>query len=123
MKDRFKIGDITVISAVLISAIILFLFMYIPVSDKATMLIVRNNDRETNYSLNKDKSIKIESRGYTLKIEITSGSVSVISSDCPDNTCVHTGSISQNGQIIACVPAGVTLTLSGEEADHDFIAG
>lgn len=123
MKGRFKTGDIIVISAILISAIVLIFCLWTPSKKNAETLIIRVENTESYYPLSEDNSFVIESRGYTLEIEIKDGSVCVKNSDCPDKLCVHTGKISKSSRIIACAPAGVTLTISGEEGDYDFIAG
>ena len=123
MKGKFKMGDIVVISAVLLLAVILFIGIYIPKSGKPLCLNAKYNGKSEVYSLQEDSEFEIKSNGYTLKVEIKNGSARVISCDCPDNTCVNTGSISNAGQVIACVPARVTLTLEGEEEGYDFVAG
>ena len=64
-----------------------------------------------------------ESRGYTLTVEEKDGAVSVASSDCPNQDCVHSGAISRAGQSIVCLPARVAVTLEGAASDYDLIAG
>ena len=64
-----------------------------------------------------------KSRGYTLTVEETDGTVYVASSDCPNQDCVHSGAISRAGQSIVCLPARVAVTLEGAASDYDLIAG
>ena len=64
-----------------------------------------------------------DSRGYTLTVEEKDGAVSVASSDCPNQDCVHSGAISRAGQSIVCLPARVAVTLEGAASDYDLIAG
>ena len=64
-----------------------------------------------------------ESRGYTLTVEAADGAVYVVSSDCPNQDCVHSGAISRAGQSIVCLPARVAVTLDGSASDYDLIAG
>jgi len=123
MRGRFKIGDIIVISTILILIAALILCSFLSAGKNASTLVLSQEGKKTYYPLSEDNCFTVRSKGYTLVIEIKKGSVSVISADCPDNTCVHTGKISKDSQIIACVPAGITLTISGEEADYDFVAG
>ena len=42
-------------------------------------------------------------------ILVEGGTVCVIQADCPDKVCVHTGPISQEGEVIACLPHGVII--------------
>lgn len=123
MKGKFKTGDIIVISAALISAIALSICLWFPSKNDAEAIVLSVDDNKEYYPLNEDRSFSVKSKGYTLEIEIKDGSACVKHSDCPDNTCVHTGRISKGSQIIACIPAGVTLTVPGEELDYDFVAG
>lgn len=49
-------------------------------------------------------------------IRVENGSVMVAQADCPDKICVHTGPISQEGEVIACLPHGVIVYIPwGEE--------
>ena len=123
MKGRIKLGDIIVISVVLIAVLILSIVLFLPGKSRADMLVITNGQTVTEYPLNKDSKFEISGNDYTLIVEIKNGSAFVKKADCPDNTCVHTGKISKNGQMIACVPAGITLGVSGKEEGYDFVAG
>ena len=61
----------------------------------------------------------VDDRGSNL-VEIDSGRIRVADADCPDRICVHTGWIEWQGQIIACVPHGLTIVIEheGEEVPH-----
>ena len=37
----------------------------------------------------------------------------MVSSDCPTQDCVHTGTITRSGQSIVCLPARVSVVLTG----------
>ncbi len=124
MKQRIKAGDIVIISSVLLLAFAVFLFFFIPsfIQTAATLEVSCNNEK-TEYSLGEDREFILKSKGYTLKVCIKDGCAYVSGSDCPDKTCVHTGRIDGAGQLIACVPAAVTLRIIGEEDGYDFVAG
>lgn len=50
-------------------------------------------------------------------IRVEDGTVMVVQADCPDKICVLTGPISQEGEVIACLPHGVIIYIPrGEEA-------
>lgn len=51
--------------------------------------------------------------GYTLEIELTATSVTVTHADCPDQDCMHTGTITSAGQSIVCLPARTSIRLLG----------
>ena len=64
-----------------------------------------------------------ESRGYPLSVAAETGALRVSESDCPNQDCVHSGTISRAGQSVVCLPARVAVTLEGTAADYDLIAG
>ena len=124
MRERLKAGDILIIICVLLVAVSVFTaFFVLSFSSKDAVLTVSSDGLEKSYPISENAEFTVESRGYTLKVVIENGSVRVESSDCPDKVCVHTPSVSRTGQMIACVPAAVTLRISGEEAENDFVAG
>ena len=124
MKQRMKAGDIVIISGVLLLALAVFFLFLIPsLTQDAAMLEISCNNEKNVYVLSENKEFAVESEGYTLTVCIKDGCAYVESSDCPDNTCVHTGKITRTGQFIACVPSGVTLRIIGEEDGYDFVAG
>ena len=48
-------------------------------------------------------------------IRVEDGAVMVVQADCPDKVCVHTGPISQEGEVIACLPHGVIIYIQQRE--------
>ena len=56
------------------------------------------------------------------KIAVGSGGARVTQSDCPDKVCVRTGEISSPGEVIACVPNGVTVYIEGGPDGADAVA-
>ena len=48
-------------------------------------------------------------------IRVEDGTIMVAQADCPDKICVHTGPISQEGEVIACLPHGVIIYIPWEE--------
>lgn len=59
----------------------------------------------------------IENRGYTLHLRWTPDAVWVEEADCPTQDCVRTGRISRTGQSIVCLPARVSVRLTGGSAE------
>lgn len=64
-----------------------------------------------------------ESRGYTLTVDSADGWVDVTRADCPNQDCKHSAAITRAGQSIVCLPARISITLVGMNADYDVIAG
>lgn len=47
--------------------------------------------------------------------EIKDGYISFAESDCPDQVCVHTGSLNRPGQIAACLPNNILFFIQNRE--------
>lgn len=54
-----------------------------------------------------------EAGGYTLTVEFSPEGAAVTASDCPTQDCVHTGVIHDTGRSIVCLPARLTVRLTG----------
>lgn len=84
---------------------------------------VTSSGTTTQYSLDADSKITLTGEGYTLLLVIEDGSVHIEESDCPDKLCVKTGKISRSGQSIVCVPARISVRLTGGNHSSDAVAG
>lgn len=58
---------------------------------------------------------------YPLTILVEKGAIEFERATCPDQVCVHTGKLSKEGQNAVCLPAGVSISISGGE--HDAVTG
>lgn len=77
----------------------------------------RETERIALSRLAEDQERTITAGGYTLRLRLSSGGVEMDAADCPTQDCVHTGRISRPGQSIVCLPARVSVTLTGTAAD------
>ncbi len=50
----------------------------------------------------------------SVTILLEPGQVSIIHSDCPDQICVNTGTLTRPGQSAVCLPARVSVRIVGE---------
>lgn len=60
-------------------------------------------------------------QGYN-RIVVEDGAVSVTEADCADKICVHEGKISRTGEVIACLPHELIITVQGAGEDTDAYA-
>ena len=82
-----------------------------------------NGDRRT-VSLAQNTSFAVDGRdGYTLTVEIQNGAVRVIHSTCPDHLCEQGGWFSDNGRSAVCVPAGISVRVTGDGQTVDGVTG
>ena len=52
--------------------------------------------------------------GISVTVVIEGGTARFEQSGCPDLLCVHAGALSRAGQSAPCVPAGISLRITGE---------
>lgn len=64
---------------------------------------------------------EIELPGGVLLVE--EGAVSMKRADCPDSLCVRQGRITAAGASIVCLPGGIYIVITGDEAGTDGISG
>jgi len=71
------------------------------------------------YALNEDRDIPVLD---LCVLTVQSGTVSVRSSACPQQTCVRHRPISKNGETIVCLPQHIVIRiLGGTDAETDFL--
>ncbi len=122
VQKKISVSDIVLICAVALVCAASFFFIFSP-KESARSFSISTPSGPQVYSLSENSLFEVHSRGITLKIDVSNGFVSVVSSSCPDHVCEQTGKISRSGQAIICIPAQVVIEISGEGGndDADFI--
>lgn len=120
MKESSKIkrGDFIMILVAAFVAIPLFAWRIFnnqakPV-DERVALVNRNGKEVTRIDLNQVKKyeqVVLEDGGIPVIIEVEPGRIRFQASECPDQICVKTGWISNQGQSAACLPAKTIITI------------
>lgn len=108
--------DVLVVGLLLLAALVSFLFTLS--RDGGTSCTISYDGTNVTYPLTVDRTLVVASNGHTLTVVIENGAVAVAESDCPDGVCVNSGKISRSGQAVVCIPAEVTVKISGA-ADND----
>lgn len=84
--------------------------------------ITVNGQTYQTVPLDVDTTIQIETNtGYNI-IQIKDGQVTVTEADCANQICVESRSISQNGEVIACIPHGLVITVVMSHKEVDAVA-
>ncbi len=129
-KLRPTVGDVLVGGAVLLLAVLCGLWLRGGGEDGRTLSAVVSIDgaEADRFLLVKEEERIYKSRGYTLHIRVeksgTGFSVAVTDSDCPGKDCVHTGAISRVGQSVVCLPARLSIQLTGtQDGSVDAVIG
>lgn len=74
----------------------------------------READRVALWTLRRPETRTYTGQGYILKVEFASGGVRVAEADCPNLDCVRTGQVSGPGRSVVCLPARITVQLTGD---------
>lgn len=123
MGLRFQKGDILAIAIVAVLAVAVAL-AFLPSGDtgEAQVEIYHQGQLVHTMPLSQDGSYTLTGT-YTNVITVADGRVSVTSSDCPGEDCVHSAAISSVGRGIVCLPNGVEVRIVGKTDDVDFVVG
>ena len=88
----------------------------------STAIIEQDGETISELDLSKDTELVLDDgNGGSNTITVKNGKIAVTDANCPDLVCVHTGSISQTGEVIACLPHKLIITIS-EEKNSDLDA-
>lgn len=69
-----------------------------------------------------DTAFTVETdKGYNVVV-IKDGQVFVSHADCANQICVNSRSISKNGEVIACLPHGLVITITSSDEEVDAVA-
>lgn len=120
MRELIKKWDIIMVIFLLLIAGVLWIAGCFR---KNGAYVIINTEKECEgYPLDKNEEIVIENPddGSKNVVRIQDGKVSMTFASCPDLICVHHKPIDKNGEMIVCVPNGVSLEIvSNIENDID----
>lgn len=81
-------------------------------------IIEQDGETVAELDLNKDTELVLnDGTGGSNTITVQNGHISVTEANCPDLVCVRTGAISQTGEVIACLPHKLIITISSHQTD------
>ena len=103
--------DALLIFALLLCAGALWLIMR-PGAPGAYAVVTVQGREYARYALTENRTVTIGEEDYnTLVIE--NGEAFISDANCGDHTCIHTGSISLQGEQIICLPHEVIIEIAG----------
>ena len=110
-----KADTVCIAATVALSLLFLLLSQAIFRNTDTPVLKIEANGGTEYYTLDKDRSVEINSNGYALTVTVEGGAAWISHSTCPDGVCRSMGKISRNGQIAVCAPAEVAVSVSNAE--------
>ena len=115
-----KRNTIILVSAVVVVALAVVVFQMIFLKKEGTYALVQvQQEQRYRLDLQKETELVVEDETGFNKIKVKDGAIGVTEADCPDKVCVRTGYISKTGEVIACLPHELTVTISGADAKED----
>ncbi len=119
--DLFAAGAVLLLAAV--CALLLFGFAK-PAGQGTVAAIYRDGElvREIDLSALEEPVTFTIDGDYHNVVVAENGRIRVESSDCPGETCVHTGWISEPGRTIVCLPNRLEIRIVGE-SEVDIVVG
>lgn len=113
MKNKAMKHDLYLISGVILIAILIF-FIYRVFFSAPPVTAQVNVDGKTVLELDLTKDTDRVISGYgngTNRIVVKDGAIWVEEASCPDKVCVRTGKINSTGEVIACLPNRMIITI------------
>ncbi len=106
-----KKGDWILAAAVLLIAGLLGTWFLLGKSEGKQVVVTIDGQEFGTYPLDKDQVIEI---GDGNRLEIHDGTADMTWADCPDQVCVHAAPISQEQELIVCMPHKVIVAVKVE---------
>lgn len=122
MSEKKSIkNDVILIGVLLLVSVIAMLIINVFIKKPGDRVLVKvDGDVVYNLSLSDDTTVTVEGyQGGYNEIIIEYGYVKVNSADCPDELCVHSGTIDKAGETIVCLPHRVVVEVVGGDSDLD----
>ena len=94
------------------------LMRHFPVSGAAAQ-IYSNGKLIRTVPLSESCEFTVETERGSNTIRVADGSIAVISADCPDKVCVHSGAVSSGAVPIICLPHRLEIRVVSENNDID----
>lgn len=118
-------SDLLLITLLLVLALGLFLwFTASPGQTSAVAIVEVDGEEVARYELAHQKQEQVIDLGgdYQIQLKLAPGAIAFYHSDCPDQTCIRTGTLRAPGQVAVCLPARVSIRIIGETA-YDGMTG
>ena len=107
-----KKGDILIIFSVLAVSLVWFLISFLSLGEKQQVRIYLDGELYKAVELSAvEDEVTVSFDGCEIKV--TNDGACFLSSDCPDGLRVKRGMMTRSGDVMACVPKGITVEITG----------
>ncbi len=120
-RKLITITDIVII-VVLVFLTSFLMLQFLGTSGKTAVITVDGAEvRRINLEIAVDETITLDT-DPTVTLRISDGTIRFVGSQCPSKTCQHRGELKIPGDIAACVPAGVVVSITDNSGDTELDA-
>ena len=110
-------GDYLVYAGIIVASVLLFLqgpALLKPVSGSSAQVVVNGQVVQTVSpdDLARSGHFELEANELHYEIEYADGRIRISEANCPDQVCVQTGWVSRFGEVAACVPGNLILSVN-----------
>ena len=111
---------------VVVAVLVALSFLLLLRQSSGARVVVSSDDRIVFVApLNNDQLVELEGPLGITVLKIENGAARVVSSPCARKVCISMGEASHAGDLLACVPNKLVITIEGdsteEDAEYDFI--
>lgn len=111
-----KKEKIFILAALFVAIIIAgFFYLYQKNTEQTTVVIQVDGQEYQRTSLQKNQTIIIQNGNHYNEIVIHNNQVFMKAANCPDQVCVHQGSISHSPNMIICLPNRVSIEIQSTD--------
>ncbi|MBQ9912947.1 MAG: NusG domain II-containing protein [Clostridia bacterium] len=110
-----KKGDIIIILSVALISALWFALSFFSYGEKQQVRVYTDGELYKVIDLSAVENEELISLDGC-EIKVTENGACFLSSDCPDGLCVRRGMMTRSGDVMACVPKGITLEITGGKA-------
>jgi hypothetical protein len=101
---------------ILVSVLVAFA-LRLPGTEPTHAIVILGGETVAAAPLAKDARLELEGRIGRIVVAIEGGGVRVAEADCPHRICTGMGEKRRTGELIACVPNGLLVRLTGGRPD------
>lgn len=115
-------GDVFVLAVALIFLAILYVVFWRVASHTGEYIhIVAKGGAVEKLSLLQNREVTIEGQLGNSRLQIEGGRVRFLSSPCENKLCIHQGWASLSGELIACLPNRISVSIEGQNSHFDTV--
>lgn len=114
-------GDTVVwlLAAILVSG--LYAHYWVADSHGAEVVVLLDGQRFARLNLFNDQDLDVPGHLGHSHIQVRDGRVRFADSPCPNKQCVHTGWLSQGGEVAICLPNKVSVQVLADDPRFDAV--